>query len=60
MPNFVNKLRDIFFGRHVWLTNTITSGGLFAIGDAAQQRIEKYQHSDENYSFDYGRNGKFL
>jgi len=56
MPSLVNKLRDAFFGRHVWITNTVTSGGLFAIGDAAQQQIEKYQHGDKDTAFDYNRN----
>jgi len=60
MPSLVNKLRDAFFGRHVWITNTVTSGGLFAIGDAAQQQIEKYQHGDKDTAFDYNRNGRFL
>jgi len=58
MPGYMNKFRDIFFGRHAWITNTISSGALFAIGDAAQQQIELHHSTQKNHTFDYDRNGK--
>ena len=35
------KLRGIFFGRYLWVTNTVTGGVFLAVGDAIQQNIEK-------------------
>jgi len=60
MPGYMNKFRDIFFGRHAWITNTISSGALFAIGDAAQQQIELHHSTQKNHTFDYDRNGRLL
>lgn len=43
------------FGKHLFLTNTISSGLLMAVGDYCQQRIEIYQAKPKEKTFDMDR-----
>ena len=57
------RFLDASFGKHLMITNTVLAGGLFAIGDALQQRIEKFNHirnggKPSDWQFDTKRTSK--
>ena len=37
------------FGKHLLLTNTVSSGGFFVLGDAIQQRVEMTQNPGQKF-----------
>ncbi|KAK3868095.1 hypothetical protein Pcinc_026486 [Petrolisthes cinctipes] len=46
------------FGKYLWLTNTVSSGSLLALGDIIQQRIEYIRGVNTNYN--WRRTGRFF
>ncbi|KAK8727263.1 hypothetical protein OTU49_009790 [Cherax quadricarinatus] len=48
------------FGRYLWVTNTVSSGGLLAIGDGIQQQIEHVQGISITPGYDWGRTGRLF
>ena len=39
------------FGKHLLVTNTVSSGGFFVLGDAIQQRLEITQNPGQRFDF---------
>ena len=39
------------FGKHLLVTNTVSSGGFFVLGDAIQQRLEMTQNPGRKFDF---------
>ena len=39
------------FGKHLLVTNTLSSGGFFVLGDAIQQRLEMTQNPGRKFDF---------
>lgn len=52
------RLWSRLFGKYLWLTNTVSSGGLLAVGDVIQQRIEYIRGI--NPSYDWRRTGRLF
>ena len=52
------KLKGIFFGRYLWVTNTVSGGLFLAIGDGIQQNFERSQtHGSRRKAHDWHRTG---
>jgi len=49
------KFRQMFTGRYSWITNTITGGALFVIGDTIEQNIEIFRGKHIKNEFDWDR-----
>ena len=49
MKNGVVKVWRASFGRHLLLTNCLSCGGFFMVGDAIQQRIEMTQNHKQKF-----------
>ena len=45
------------FGKYLLLTNTVSCGGLLAIGDAITQKIEHIGHDPATFKYDWPRTG---
>lgn len=54
--NVVKKL----FSKYLLLTNTVTCGGLLAVGDAFTQKIEHLGHDSSTFKYDWPRTGKVI
>ncbi|MPC54336.1 mpv17-like protein 2 isoform X1 [Portunus trituberculatus] len=48
------------FGRYLWITNTVTSGGMLAIGDAIQQQLEHARGVGTKHNYDVERTGRLF
>ena len=48
------------FGRYLWITNTVTSGGMLAIGDAIQQQLEHARGVGTKHKYDVERTGRLF
>ena len=53
LGNIVRQGWKASFGKHLLLTNCVSCGGFFLIGDALQQKIEMTQNPGQK--FDYNR-----
>ena len=56
----MSKIKNIFFGRHLWITNTISGGVLLALGDLIQQSIEQRNSACDGNAkqYDLERSGR--
>ncbi|XP_014773370.1 mpv17-like protein 2 [Octopus bimaculoides] len=54
--NVVKKL----FSKYLLLTNTVTCGGLLAVGDAFTQKIEHLGHDSSTFKYDWPRTGRMF
>ena len=58
---FLNiKMWNFLFRRNLWITNTVSCGALFVVGDLLQQNLELYNSSNSGPKFDYDRSGNLL
>lgn len=48
------------FGRYLWVTNTLSCGGLLALGDGIQQRIEHIRGISSTPDYDWRRTGRLF
>ncbi|KAG7154318.1 mpv17-like protein 2 [Homarus americanus] len=48
------------FGRYLWVTNTVSSGALLAIGDGIQQNVEHTRGVNITPGYDWGRTGRLF
>ena len=48
------------FGRHLLLTNTLSSGGLLFVGDFLQQKNELRSGVHASHKFDWARSGRMF
>lgn len=56
--NFRNFAKHKLLGKYLFLTNTISSAGLMAVGDALQQHIELTKGIRKTESYDWIRTCK--
>ncbi|KAG8231481.1 hypothetical protein J437_LFUL000198 [Ladona fulva] len=57
---WLQKFRKHALGKYLWLTNTISCGGLLALGDCIQQFNEKTLAKNKAKSYDWGRTGRMF
>lgn len=50
---------NLYFGKYLLVTNTISSGVLMSVGDLIQQQIEYVKDGKHEDGFDWKRNSKF-
>lgn len=58
MSTRFQNVKNLLFGRYLWVTNTVSSGVFLTIGDVIQQNIEKHDASNKKSTMDYERIGR--
>ncbi|KAG0692743.1 Mpv17-like protein 2 [Chionoecetes opilio] len=48
------------FGRYLWVTNTVSCGGMLALGDGIQQQVERLRGVSAKQSYDRERTGRLF
>ncbi|XP_071523222.1 mpv17-like protein 2 isoform X2 [Panulirus ornatus] len=56
----VKRIWSRLFGRYLWVTNTLSCGGLLAIGDGIQQQIDHMRGISTTPGHDWGRTGRLF
>jgi len=57
MSTRFQNVKNLLFGRYLWVTNTVSSGVFLTIGDVIQQNIEKHDAANKKSTMDYERIG---
>lgn len=60
MLQSARRLWSGLFGRYLWMTNTISCGGLLAVGDGIQQQIEHARGVSVTHGYDWARTGRLF
>lgn len=53
----IRKVAGNLFSKYLLLTNTVSCGGLLAIGDAITQKIEHGKRDPATFKYDWPRTG---
>lgn len=56
----VRRLWSGMFGRYLWVTNTVSCGGMLAIGDCIQQQLEHVRGVGTDPNYDWKRTGRLF
>lgn len=60
MLRTARRLWSRMFGRYLWVTNTVSCGGLLALGDGIQQHLEHARGVGTSPNYDWKRTGRLF